>query len=168
MKLRNLLAVSACIVTAGPVFAAGNLTDSGNIADLRYDPVTGNFSFDASEAAGAIITSFQLENGSNAFIPGNYNSLAGGTFGGAFEDVSDSVIADSDLTFVGLGGLLDLGNVAPTGLDQAQLEALLTNAVYVGSLGSGNQTFDLVVIPEPSSLALLGLGGLFLARRRRA
>ena len=79
-----------------------------------------------------------------------------------------SVIADSDLTFVGLGGLLDLGNVAPTGLDQAQLEALLTNAVYVGSLGSGNQTFDLVVIPEPSSLALLGLGGLFLARRRRA
>ena len=146
---------------------AGNLTDSGNIADLRYDPTTGNITLDASEAAGAVITSFQLENGTNAFIAGNYNSLVGGTFGGAFEDVSDSVAADSDLTFVGLGGLLDLGNIAPTGLDLAQLEALLTNAVYVGSLGSGNQTFDLVVIPEPTSLALLALGGLFMSRRRR-
>ncbi|MGB1124760.1 MAG: hypothetical protein ACPG4Q_06115, partial [Phycisphaeraceae bacterium] len=29
---------------------AGNLTDSGNIADLRYDPTTGNITLDASEA----------------------------------------------------------------------------------------------------------------------
>ena len=33
--------------------------------------------------------------------------------------------------------------------------------------GTDQQTLDLIVIPEPSSLALLGLGGLLLARRRR-
>ena len=89
-------------------------------------------------------------------------------FGGVFEDASANVLADSDLTFVGFSGTADLGNVLVAGLDQAALEALLTNAVYTGQLGSGQQVLDLVVVPEPSSLALLGLGGLMALRRRRS
>jgi hypothetical protein len=158
-------------VTAGAYTGAapaGNLTDSGDIADLVYDPETGNLTLDASEAAGGIITSFQFENLSNAFIAANYNSV----FGGLFEDVSDSVLADSDLSFVGFSGLADLGNVLPTGMDLVGLEALLSTAVYTGSLGSGQQEIDLTLataIPEPGSMALLALGGLLtISRRRRA
>lgn len=152
--------------------AAGNLTDSGTIANLIYNPTTGNLTLDASEATGAIITTFQLES-LGQFIDANYNSLSGGGFGGAFEDVSDSVLADSDLTFVGFSGTADLGNVLATGLDLTSLEALLTTAVYTGSLGSGQQQFDLVIaggapIPTPAALpaGLLALG-LLAARRRR-
>jgi hypothetical protein len=139
------------------------------IANLVYDPTTGNITLDATEAAGGVITSFQLENGgAGTFNPGNYNSLSGtGGFGGFFQDVTTNTIGDSDLTFVGASGLIDLGDVAPTGLDLAALEAYLSSALYAGQAGSGQLEFDLVVVPEPSSLALLGLSGVMLLTRRR-
>jgi hypothetical protein len=155
-------------VTAGAFTGAGagNLIPSPNIADLIYDPVTGNLTLDPSQAAGGIITSFQFES-NGEFLDANYNPV----FGGFFQDVSASVMADSDLTFVGFDDLQNLGNVLPTGLDLVGLESLLRTAVYTGALGSGQQEIDLrlAAIPEPGSMAMLALGCLLInSRRRRA
>lgn len=163
-------------------FAAGNLIDSPTLADLIYEPVTGNVKLDASEAPGAVVTSFQLENATNAFLPGNYISLNGTAgFGGAFEDATTAVIGDSDGTFVGFGGVVDLGNIFPAGLDPNGVAALLTTASFVGQAGSGIQTLDIVIaavqnpptrvpVTSPVGLAALGaafaLGGMLIARRR--
>ena len=148
--------------------AAGNVSDSGSLADLVYDPATGNVKVDATEAAGGVVTSFQIEAAAGTFIRDEYVGPTGGGFGGLFEDVRTKVIADSGLTFVGFGGIHDFGNVFPAGMDLAQLEAYLRTAVYTGALGSGQHQLDLV-IPEPATMSLLALGGLGLAlgRKRR-
>jgi hypothetical protein len=121
--------------------------------DLIYDPSTGNVTLDAD--GGNNITGFQLES-AGQFISANYSSVSGGGYGGAFEDISDSVIADSDLTFAGVASA-DLGNILATGLDLTALEALLTTADYGAGLGNSGE-FDLKVVPEPSAFALGMLG----------
>lgn len=133
------------------------------IADLIYDPSSGNVTLDASEAAGAILTNYVLKNADGTFIPGNWNAV----LPGFFDTATAFEISESDGTGAGVAGLLDLGDILPTGMDQAALAAYLTDASYVGQLGSGVGEFELVVIPEPASLALLGLGGLLLIGRRR-
>ena len=148
--------------------AAGNLTDTVGTPNLVYDPATGNVTIDAE---GLAITSFQFENGDDSFVISEYNSPqdigAGIFFGLSFEEVAAGVIGDTDANAVGITGLFDFGDIFATGLDQAGLEAYLTTAFW-GTSGSGSGEFDLVLVPEPSSLALLGLGGLLLVRRRRA
>jgi hypothetical protein len=136
---------------------------SSTAADLLYDPATGNVQLDASEAAGSVITNFQIENTDGTFDILNYNRL----FDGAFGQATGETIGDTDMTFAGLAGVADLGDIFPVGLDAAGLEAYLKTASYVGAAASGQQTFDLVVIPEPSSLTLVGLGGWILFRRSR-
>lgn len=130
--------------------ALGGLVPSGS-AELTYDASTGNVTLDASAAAGAVITSFQLENAEGSFVAANYNynALSGGAF--AYSDVFPDVLGDSDTTGLGFSGIADLGNVFPTGMNLAALEAYLTTAVYTGAPGSGQQEFDLVVVGAVSS-----------------
>jgi len=142
--------------------------DGGGAADLIYDPATGDVRLDASEASGGMITSFQIETGAGTFIPGNYIRPAGG-FGRTTEQVETGVMGDGDWTFAGFCGAHDFGEIFPAGMDLEQLQAYLTTAVYTGALGSGQQPLNLVVVPEPGTLVLVGLGGLapVLGHKRR-
>jgi len=68
----------------------------------------------------------------------------------------------------GYGELTSMFRLAPTVDPPRQLTGtllsgdLLDNSFYIGSNAS------IVLIPEPATLLLLGLGGIFLRRRRKA
>jgi len=153
MKLdgkRRSRAVVACALAAWAVLIGGSSAlAEGGLADLIYDAYTGNVKVDASQAADGVVTSFQLETPTGTFIPANYIGPTGGTFGGIYENVTTSVIGDSDLTFTGFSGVHDFGNICPAGLEQAQWQAYLTTAVYTGLPGTGQQQFSLQFIPSP-------------------
>ena len=142
---------------------AGNKTDGPDNADLIYNYVTGNVQLDASEADGAVMNNFVLQNGDDAFITGVVNF----PWGSLQTDLVFE-ISNSDGTMIGFSGMWDLGDIFPGGMmDVDALEAFLTGATYVGAQGTGVQTLDLIVIPEPGTMVLLGLGGLGLLLRRR-
>ena len=142
-----IVLVAPCMLAVMAVVSTAWATDSPTIADLFYDPATGNVRVSAKEAAGAKITSFQFENAAGTFLPGNYIGPTGGTFGGIFENVTTKVIADSDLTFVGFSGNHNFGNIFPAGMDLVQLDTYLKAASYLGALGTGKQHIDLVLLP---------------------
>ena len=126
---------------------------SADVAELIYDPTTGNVKLDAGDGT---IVSFYLKNavGGDDFITDDVNF----PFNGMLHEASATVISDTDGTYVGFTGEWDLGDIFVTGLDEESLSAWLTTAVYTVGLGSGTQSFNLTVVPEPGTLALLACG----------
>ena len=120
---------------------------------LTYLPADGTVLIPAGDAAGGVITSFQLENAAGTFADANYSGPTGGSFDGTLKDVSTHVLADTDLSFAGTGDTLNLGTVLPLGMDLPTLEAYLTTAVYTGELGSGQKQFNLFVDTQPTNYA---------------
>jgi hypothetical protein len=116
-------------------------------ATLRYRASDGQVWLHAGEAAGDIITSFQLENAAGTFVPANFTGPSGGGYGGVLKESTSSVLADTDLTLAGAsgtGGVISLGTIFPTGMSEAALGTYLKTAVYTGQAGSGQMKFTLV------------------------
>ncbi|MEM9882659.1 MAG: PEP-CTERM sorting domain-containing protein [Planctomycetota bacterium] len=150
--------------TSGVLSTAGIIAVAGDPAraDLVYDLTTGEVTLDGSEAAGGVITNFVLTS-DGEFI--NTAALSN-PFAGVFFTATEFEISASDPLTTGLSQI-GLGTVLAPGLNESELASLLTGFTYVGSLGSGQLELDLVVIPEPTAAALLGIGGLLLTARRR-
>ena len=149
---------------------AGGLEDDGDV-DLIYDPESGNVTLDASDAASGVVLSFVLGTGQDNMRSENFVQSADGSAGpfidvGTNTDATAFQIGQTDPLGQGAGPTIDLGDILPAGMDQAGLSEYLTLAQYASALGAGGE-LDLIVVPEPSTLALILFGLVGLAMRRR-
>jgi autotransporter-associated beta strand protein len=153
------LVMQPALVISG-TFSAGRAT-------IIYDATTGDVKIDPN---GNTMTGFDLWDSAGNFFVGNATFPAGGTF----------TTDDATEKFWGcftpanyLTAEFDLGNIAPSGLSEADFLAALNNAasdtVWYKS-GGGTYDFNSQYVPEPSSFLLLAAGaavGLLAAARRR-
>lgn len=127
-----------------------------DIVSLIYDPASGNLKLDA---AGVKVTTLEIQSAAGMFT----GSAPAGLVSPPFDVFSPKKYFLLKTTGI---GDTDLGNVLPTGLSGQALGAdLSVNGSKLPSGGLG--AVNLNVVPEPSSLALLVLGGLGMLRIRR-
>ena len=160
-QLDIVSALGANIYLTGPYAA---LAPSGATGDgqtsLVYNAASGELSVDAP--AGKDLTSINITSAGGRFIGDKPAALDG-----AFDNfAADNVFK---ATFGGSFGSISFGNVLPAQISEADVAADLS---AVGSLAGGGDlgNVDLVYIPEPSALVLLGLGlaaAASMIRRRR-
>ena len=132
-------------------------------ADLIYNWTTGNVVLDPAEAGRIISVLLQNDPGGLEFNEAEFKP----PFPNPVYDATPTQIAHTDFTFVGITAPHDAGDIFPLGMDTPELLAdFLTTAGYASSLGVGG-AFDLVIVPEPSSAALVLLGVAGIVRRAR-
>ena len=151
----------------------GVITADANPARLLYNSATGEVFMDQTNASGGVISTFVLGGSVGTF---NAPGSAVFPFGGSLLEDAPSVISQSDPdSYAPAPGFATnphyLGPILSTGLDLAGLTSELSTAVYVGLTGTGVREFELVVIPEPTSIllvlaALLSLSSVSLSVSR--
>jgi hypothetical protein len=151
---------SHATLTGGPVGA--NIGSSGNgIPDFVYNPLTGDVKFKkdgVSIGGSSRISAIQILSAGNKLS-------ASAALSGSYDVNAASGLAGANFNATGFADGFDLGNILPTGLTAQQLAADLTVSYQV--LGQGNFAPAEIIVPEPTSLGLIGVSALGLLGRRR-
>lgn len=145
---------------------------NGNIAIAHgqisfYDAGTGAFQGSWADPNGGDTEAIAYDGGNNLLFTLNDGGInAYDATSGAFQYVIPNPAAGNSfggtgLTYIG-GNSLVVGTVEG---DWYQVDS--TNGALQNSGNNGVDMFGLKIIPSPASFALLGMGGLFAARRRR-
>ena len=146
-------------------YAAGNIVN-GPDADLLWDYSSGEVFLDAGDTSSGVIISFVLATDQNFMRPENFRPPFIDV--GTNTDATTFQIGQNDPLNQGAGPLIRLGNIFPEGIgpQPGELAQHLTLAEYASALGEGG-TFDLIEVPEPSTLPLVLMGMMWFVRRGR-
>lgn len=140
LVLLGIAAIAGTPAFVPVVHAGGDPT----VADLLYDPDTGDILMDQTEAPGGIITNFVLQSDGNFIAPG----VADFPFAGIFFTDLDFEISQSDPLTAGWDAAdnpWNLGPILPSGFSLDQVTQIITSARYVGQLGSGIHDFEIAL-----------------------
>jgi hypothetical protein len=144
---------------------------SGPGSDSVFNVTSSSFGINA-EASGDDTDQFDTGAGGAEIMTFSFNEA--GTFDSIdFASLTEDTETEAVLSFTG-GNTFNINNANTDGGDVFTLstpEAFTANQQITLSTSSDNHNFALqsftVTIPEPASLALVGLGGLLIAGRRR-
>lgn len=164
-----LAAAAAAFVSAPALAGAQDLT-------LSIDRTTGDVTW---ETAVTGIAGFQLDSNSGSLVPANFPYFLGDANSGlysfsgmdTFVVISDTASSMSGGDFTGMGQVI----LGETVVGMYDVSGFASDADILGDL---TLTYDdpttgmvlagaINVVPEPSSLGLLGVAGLALVRRRK-
>ena len=146
-----IVAISLCV---GGLHAA-TLTDNNN----TNFTITGGINLEAPDLSNANLFGADLFAADLVGADLNFANLDGANLN--FADLSNANLSNTNLSGANLSG----ANLSGADLSGARFQ----NTLYDSSTTFDNGFTDsgLVLVPEPSSTALLGLGGLALMLRRR-
>jgi len=176
-------------------FSAGDFDNDGDVDISDFNSLSGNWAptgysspvtapaLDAAAAAGSMEIVVDLNSGNITLEANNVLSVSGLSItsaGGSLIDGPEGFVAGEVLTqkfsstvndyteivqpngdSLDVDGIFDLGTLFDTGVGLQDLGFEFT------ILGGGTETGSIVYVPEPASMALLGLGTLLIATRRR-
>ncbi|MCA9277037.1 MAG: PEP-CTERM sorting domain-containing protein [Phycisphaerales bacterium] len=147
-------------VALGPTMfdvGVGNNSVFGTIGDTDFEDFIG-FTIDAGEQLTAItLTSFVVANGNTSTGFRLYTDQGSGWFQASAGSMTPASVGTN---FLDVWDLSDVGGSSPLGPG--------SYGVVLAEFTPGQTySFDITVTPAPGSLALLGLSGLAITRRRR-
>ena len=143
-------------------------TKGDGLLDYIYNPATGDLQLlidgDARVTATALLQVLRVSSASGTLQTQNFNSSGAALLGATVTNTPNQININTTAGQIPDG--FDLGNILLPNLPTAGLLADLTLQFNVKGGGLGLKAGDLVV-PEPTSLSLIGVGAMGLLARRR-
>jgi hypothetical protein len=158
-------------LTAGAQGATAATTSEGvngdGVLDFVYNPATGDLTLhydgDPRVTAAQPFQVVRLKSAGGHFIPANFNQTDFGAGVTATTAALNGTASGANSVPDGY----DMGNVLPAGLAISDLTADLTLQWNVFGGGLTLKNGDIMLVPEPATIGLLGAGAMGLLARRR-